>query len=771
MAAESASASWLAFDRVEIDTLGHRLFVDGEEKALERKAFAVLVLLASEPGRAWSRDEILDSVWGHSHVTPGVLSRIIAVLRHALGETGEVSHYLHTVHGIGFRLDAKVRSAASREELMVDGLLTSMDGAGSPAVTIDVSAPLAPTAATTAMPLQPGTNRRVDRRVVGVIVGLLAVAAGLLGWQQYARRFTDGASVVEARSIAVLPFENLSADQNNAYFASGIQDMILTKLVGIGGVKVISRTSTEKYPSHPQDTKAIAGQLGVATLLEGTVQKAGNRVLVNVQLVDPYGGGHLWAQDYTRTLDDVLNVEGEVAENVAEALKVQLTSAEAARIARVPTRNATAYDLYLQAAPHANRAYDLRNASVDNDLDVAISLYQRAVALDPDFALAWAALARANMSEYHLGEDRSNARLVEAKAEADRALALQPNLGEGHYALALYHYWGHRDYAAAMTELELARLAMPNSGTIVITIAWIARRQGRWDEALALFHAAAVLDPRNGLALTELGDTYQDLRRYAEADRAYAAAIALGNSNAPYWRFGPALNAMLWKGDLAPLRVALAAGTPGTDYNNRHLGFVNYERWLARDYAGAARAAEEDKDEDWYDQDGVIEPRRLVVAWALEAAGDKATATTMYGEVATRACAALADRPDDANLHLALAYAYAGLGRRPEAVAEGERAAALVPVTRDALTGPDMLVHLAEVYVRSGQSEKAIALIGRLLTMPVGSELTPALLRIDPVWDPLRGDPQFQALLADTTAAASVPPASAGQRRSKSDRK
>jgi len=776
MAAESASAAWLAFDAVEIDTMGHRLFVDGKEVGLEPKAFAVLVVLAREPGHVLSRDEILDAVWGHAHVTPSALTRIIALLRHALGESGEDSRYLHTVHGVGFRLDAEVRSAASREELLADPTpaATGPDDTeleAAPAHTSDVAVRPSGPAASSATRLQPAKTRRFGRWVIAAIGGVFALAALPLGWQQFTRQRADTIPMADVKSVAVLPFENLSTDQNNAYFASGMQDMILTKLVGIGGLKVISRTSTEKYPSHPLDAKTIAGQLGVATLLEGTVQKAGNRVLVNVQLIDPYRGNHLWAQDYTRSLDDVLNVEGEVAQNVAEALKVQLSSAESERIDRASTRNATAYDLFLQADPHANRAYDLRNASVDGDLTLAISLYQQAVALDPDFALAWAALARANMSEYHLGADRSNARLAEAKAEADRALALQPNLGEGHYALALYHYWGHRDYAAAMAQLEMARVALPNSGAIEITIAWIARRQGRWDEAVALFHAATVLDPHNGLALTELADTYQDMRRYAEADGAYAAAIALGNNNAPYWRLSRAYNELLWKGDVAPLRAALAAGTPGTDYNNRHLGFVNYERWLARDYAGAAKAAEEDKDEYWWDADGVIEPRRLVVAWALEAAGDRARATAAYADVEVHARAALVERPDDANLHLALAYAYAGLGREPEAISEGERAVALMPVTKDALTGPDMLEHLAEIYVRSGQPTKAIDLIGRVLSMPAGGALTPALLRIDPIWDPLRGDPRFQSLLLDTSATASLPAAPPSQRGSKGNRK
>ncbi len=744
----------MAFDRVEIDTLGHRLFVGGEEVALERKAFAVLVLLARDPGRVRTRDEILDEVWGHSHVTPGVLSRIIAVLRHALGQSREGGHYLHTVHGIGFRLDAEVRSAASRGALTAGSALTGAALAFAPAHASSVVATPNTAVAGPATPVQTGKTRRLNLGVVAAIGCLFVAAALLLGWHQLARHPEGAAPVVDHKSVAVLPFENLSADQNNAYFASGIQDMILTQLVGIGGLKVISRTSTEKYPSHPADVKTIARDLDVATLLEGTVQKAGNKVLVNVQLIDADSGNHLWAKAYTGTLDDVFKVEGEAAQNVAESLKVQLTSAETARIDTLPTSNAAAYDLFLQAGAHANRAYDKR-AWAATELPLAISLYQQALARDPSYALAWAALARAHMYMYYMAGDHSNAQLANAKAAADRALALQPNLGLGHYSLALYDYWAHRDYAGAITQAELARQSLPNGVMIDFLIAYIARRQGRWDEAAALFHAATVLDPHNALAFERLGGTYQSLRRYAEADQAFAAAVPL-SSNPLDQRIEQAENEVFWKGDLAPLRTALAALPPGSDYYAAEGNYLYWERWLARDFAGAVKAAEADKEEDWVDPNEISLPRRLYVARALQSAGDTARATTIYAEVAAHARTALVEHPDDADLHLTLAYAYAGLGRKPEAAAEGERAVALRPVSQDALMGPDMLEHLADIYVRLGQREQAIILIGRVLSMPAGGTLSTAMLRIDPTWDPLRDDPHFKALLMDTPEAVNV---------------
>ena len=745
MAVESTPAAWIAFGRVEIDTLGHRLFIGGEEVALERKAFAVLVLLAREPGRVLSRDEILDVVWGHAHVTPAVLSRIIAVLRHALGESGEETQYLHTVHGVGFRLDARVRSAASREELIADRASAATEPAFLPALTSSAVAPPVATAVTPATPMQPDKTRRLDRRLVAVVTGLLVAAAVLLGWHQFARHPADTVPAADLKSIAVLPFESLSGDQNNAYFASGMQDMILTQLVGIGGLKVIARTSTERYPSHPEDVKTIARQLGVATLLEGTVQKAGNQVLINVQLIDADSGAHLWAKAYTRTLDNVFNVEGEVAQNVAEALKVQLTSAETARIERMPTWNAAAYDLYLQAGVHANRAFDDPGLS-QSELPLAIALYQQALAKDPDFALAAAALARAHMQMYFWAPDRTNARLAAAKTAADRALALQPNLGQGHYALGLYDYWGHRDYAGATTQLELARRALPSSAAVELIIASIARRQGHWDEAVALFRTATLLDPHSEFAFNQLAVTYESMHRYADADLAYAGAIAVSRNPAGN-RVAQAFNQLMWKGDPAPLRAALAALAPGSDAYASNIMTMYFERWLARDYAGAVKIVEADKADDWVDPNNIVLPRRLYLAWAVQAAGDTTKATAAYTEIAARVRAAIVERPDDADLHLALGFAYAGLGRKPEAVAEGERAVALMPVSKDALTGPDMLASQAQLYVRVGQPDQAIALIGRLLSISNGAPLSSALLQLDPAWDPLRDDPRFKALL------------------------
>ena len=547
------------------------------------------------------------------------------------------------------------------------------------------------------------------------------------------------------KSIAVLPFENLSADKENAYFASGMRDMILTKLSAIGTLKVISRTSTEKYASHPDDLKAVALQLGVATILEGSVQKSGNQVLINAQLIDARTDNHLWAEAYPRSLDNVFGVEGEVAQSVADALKAKLTPAQTVIVSTVPTHDREAYDLYLRANAYFNRANDQEALAV-KDVPQAIDLYQKALEKDPGFALDAAALSRARIYLYWKEADKSEAQLAAAKAAAEQALALQPDLGEGHMALGLYHYWGHRDYVQALQQFELARRTMPNNAELEGYFAYIARRQGRWSDAIAGMQRAALLDPRSSEFLDGLALTYSDLRRYEEADSTYARAESV-TQNPAEERITRAANVVRWKGDLAPARAALGALKVGSDdYTANAQNFFELD-WLSRDYAAAAIVAENASDADWNG------PRRLSLAQAYQAAGDKAKARPLYMEVRTQMQAALRQRPDDADLHMDLSYAAAGLGLKDEAISEGRKATTLMSVGLDAGSGPSYLEQLTELYVRVGEYDQAINLLQKLLAMPTsGSAISPALLKLDPIWDPLRKDPRFQKLIADSKA-------------------
>src|SRR5690348_6260489 len=339
---------------------------------------------------------------------------------------------------------------------------------------------------------------------------------------------TSVAAAIPAKSIAVLPFENLSEDKDNAYFADGIQDLILTKLAGIGDLKVISRTSTEKYASRPDNLKAVARQLGVATILEGSVQKVGDQVLIDVQLIDAASDSHLWAQAYSRKLDNIFGVEGEVAQKVADALKARLKPAETARVAEAPTRNAAAFDAFLQAEELAQRA---TTSSSEATYLAADADYLQAIALDPGFALAYARLAFNQLERDWLATPLTAAQLATTKAYADRALAVAPNLPEAHLALGFYYYYGFRQYAAATIEFKRALALAPNNVDALAGLAYVARRSGQVAQALTYLKQAVAISPRDTLVGT-YGETFMMIRRYRQADTLLRRALILSPDDA-----------------------------------------------------------------------------------------------------------------------------------------------------------------------------------------------------------------------------------------------
>ena len=608
-------------------------------------------------------------------------------------------------------------------------------------------------------------GERGAQRVTGtelLILALLLAIGGGLRWRfasasrepavKSATAATSAPLAIPEKSIAVLPFENLSADKDNGYFATGMQDEILTRLAGIRDLKVISRTSTEQYASRPPNLKIVAEQLGVATVLEGSVQKAGATVHINVQLLDARSDSHLWAQSYDRDLKDIFGVQRDVAQNVADALKAQLLPAESARIASVPTQNPEAYDLYLRGRAHFQRGYD-QSALTATEMPLAIVSYEQALAKDPGFAAAAAMLAEAHMRTYRQLPEHSEARLAAARAAAEQALALQPDLGEAHEALGAYGDDGHRDYAQALRQLDLAQKSLPNSAAVELYVGAILR---------AVRVAGATPSPIcNGrssrsaqqLAVDQLAIAYQSLRRYVEADQTFTRAVTVTRDPSDEL-ITQAFNTVLWKGDLAPLRAALSSMTVGSDDYAGNAPSVFLLGWWSRDYSAAAKAAEIDAQADLADASNVTLPRRLYLAFASQAGGDSAKAQPLYAEVRTQMQTALRQRPDDPDLHLALGFAAAGLGLTDEAIREGRKATALLPVSRDSYSGPGYLTWLALLYLRVGETDQAIETLREVLAVPSsGVAISPALLKLDPVWDPLRKDSRFQKLIADGEAA------------------
>ena len=527
----------------------------------------------------------------------------------------------------------------------------------------------------------PEQQHRVGRSLNTIVIGALVLAVAVLLWRQFGSHAAPGESkpaaqantAASGKSIAVLPFESLSEDKANAYFATGMQDEILTRLAGIRDLKVISRTSTAQYASHPTDLKTVGLQLGVAAVIEGTVQKAGDAVHINLQLIDTQTDGHLWAESYDRELKDIFAVERDVAEKVAGALKATLMPEEAARVASVPTQNAEAYDFYLRALAFSNRAND-QYALARVLMPQAIELLQQAIAKDPKFALAAALLGQAHMFMYFFAPDRTDERMAAAKAAIDQALALQPNLGEAHFALALYWYWGSREYARAQAELDLARKTLPHSFLVEQIGAAIARREGNWDQALEGLRRAGEFDPRNSSPPFESGQTYAQLRRYAEADQAFSRAAELSPEPA-LSQLRRAQNVVAWKGDLAPLRATLMGLAPASDaYRTNRSSFFDLE-WWSRDFAAAARVAEESDAATWtFSRGNSVLPRRLRLAWAYTAMGNADKAKSLYADIHAEYQAAVRDRPGDWDRHLALGLAAAGLGLKDEAISEGRRA-------------------------------------------------------------------------------------------------
>jgi serine/threonine-protein kinase len=564
---------------------------------------------------------------------------------------------------------------------------------------------------------------------------------------------TSVAAAIPAKSIAVLPFENLSEDKDNAYFADGIQDLILTKLAGIGDLKVISRTSTEKYASRPDNLKAVARQLGVATILEGSVQKVGDQVLIDVQLIDAGGDSHLWAQAYSRKLDNIFGVEGEVAQKVADALKARLTPAETARVAEAPTRNAAAFDAFLQAEELAQKAAasqsEVTYLAADAD-------YLQAIALDPGFALAYARLVFNQLDRHWLATPLTAAQLATTKAYADRALALASNLPEAHLALGYYYYWGFRKYAAATIEFKRALALAPNNVDALAGLAFTARRSGQVAQTLTYLKQAVAISPRDPLLVASYGETFMMIRRYRQAEALLRRSLILLPDDAgaydnllqiQLFGFGDADAAGKAVKSLPGWRIAYGNVLAGDIMN-----LVNtrtYADVFARRFDAALHAWDSAPTET-QEQRRTGQAARIVVKLL---AGRGKQARPDCEQLAPSLQSALAQDPKSLSLLQQSSWVDVCLGRNAEAIALAQRAVAALPISKDGYFGTYQLVGLAQIAAWTDAPDLAMKTIRQLLAMPAGGVMSIERLKLDPVWDPLRGDPRFQALLKKYSGA------------------
>jgi TolB-like protein/predicted Zn-dependent protease len=599
-------------------------------------------------------------------------------------------------------------------------------------------------------------TRNKGRKLVGITIALAVIAASLLAFQlfrskgsassiassvtQGSAEHAEGSPLIGEKSIAVLPFENLSSDKENAYFADGIQDEILTRLSKIAALKVISRTSTQKYKSAPDNLREVGKQLGVANILEGSVQKISNAAHINVQLIHAATDEHLWAESYNRKLDDVFGVEGEVAGAIAEQLSAKLSGSEKQELAARPTNNSEAYDAYLRGLASIQNP-DLLNT----DLQSAVESFETAVRLDANFALAWARLSNAHSSLF-FNYDKSAARREAARTSLDTALRLQPGLLETQLAEAYYHYFVERDYDRARQIFEQIRSRAPNNSEAPRALALIARRQGRWDESLARFHEAIELDPRNLRALVWFADTYIALRQFPDAlkciDRVLEIAptdqSAIGRKAAIYQALGQLeeADAVLAKMG-ASLSDALLVGVATNQLVLQH----RYPAAIALLQSSLAKLSTTE----------VVERSEalLAIGEVQRFAGDAANARASYSQARELFEAGLREQPDNAFVVSGIAVIDAGLGNKDVAIKEAEHAMELLPASKDALFGPALEEAKARVLACLSEKDNAIAALQHLLTTPYGTSsppITPAVLRVDPAWDPLRGDPRFEKL-------------------------
>jgi TolB-like protein/Tfp pilus assembly protein PilF len=583
---------------------------------------------------------------------------------------------------------------------------------------------------------------------VGLIISGLAVGGYWMIWH-------PSRNASAAKSIAVLPFENLSRDPDNAYFAEGIQNEILTRLSTVRDLKVISRTSTAKYQTKPDNLKTVAQELGVSTILEGAVQKAGDKVRVNVQLIDARADTHLWGKSYDRDFKDVLGVESEVSQEIADALQANLSPSESHALASVGTHDTEAYDLFLRGEYELHQA---QSSPAADALDRADAFYRQALARDPKFTEAAAELARSRLWRHWYVSPLAPAQLEEVKSIIDRALALAPNSPEAHLALGIFFYWGHRQYEKALAEFSRTLELQPNNGLAQRGFAAVHRRWGEWERSLADSQRAEELDPRDAGIPGDIGATYLRLRQWKDAERAELRALAIDPHNTL-----AAANLLITRlnatGDVGSARRALdgfpeaikslprSSRTSGVNSGGDAVAIIGnwvYLDVMERRFTDAFQAFEKQVGND---DRGHLQ--QLAGRVALRVLAGQPEATKSAGEEALPLLEArVRERPDDTFATTELSWVYLALGRNTDALRLSRQAADTLSIEKDAFAGPSFQNGLAQIEARAGAPEEAVKRLRRLLSIPAGRDVSIALLKIDPVWNPIRNRPDFQQLLS-----------------------
>jgi TolB-like protein/Tfp pilus assembly protein PilF len=598
--------------------------------------------------------------------------------------------------------------------------------------------------------------RKTGRKLVGITVALAVLAAGLLAFQMFRPRLmkdsaviptglsTTSALTIPEKSVAVLPFENLSSDKENAYFTDGVQDEILTNLAKVADLKVISRTSVMQYRgAASRNLREIGQTLGVAHALEGSVQKIANKVRVNAQLIDARNDAHLWAQTYDRDLADVFAIQSEIAEAIAQQLQAHLSANEKAEIAKPPTKDPVAYDLYLRA----RQLDDLVNdPNARSSLLQGISLLEEAVRRDAKFFRAYCLISETHLDLYWSGLDHTDERREMARVALEKAEEIQPEAGEVHWMKGLYAYHGHRDYDKARPELELAKRLLPNEARVYMLAGALDRRTARFSEAASNFKRAVELDPRNFIVVTEAGSTFQGTRNYREARRLQERALTIMPNN-PFTLYLLGFNSFAQTGDPTEWRKQLDLISQQGPEAARSVAFpLLVCSWMQRDPSAAEKASgliPAAGIANSFDESSL--PREYCVgrtAWLFrdkDLAGTSLTAARAIFERTTQ------EQPDYSQGWSYLGLTDAMLGRRDDAIREGKRACEILPYTTDSWIGPNWMANLAAIYTWCGDKDAALEQLETIVKLPVG--ISYGELKQSPDWDSLRDDPRFEKIV------------------------
>lgn len=750
---QTPRANLYEFGDFQLDAAKRRLRrLDGTPIPLTPRVFDTLLYMVEHHDSVLDKERIMEAVWPDSIVEENNLAQAISKLRQVFGETPGAHSYIMTVPGRGYRFVAGV-AERSKDADSTEHAAGKESVKKPEIVSVQVARIQRPV---TPWPRPRNTGwlwaLALSVTVVVVLLGLFFVRHRSL--PEAARALTSPVPIAPAsfapagipeKSVAVLPFDNLSDAKENAYFAAGVQDEITTNLALIAELKVISRTSANLYKSgNPRNSREIGQQLGVAHLLEGNVQRIGNRLRVNAQLIKADTDTHVWAQTYNRDVADLFAIQSEIAQAIAAQLAVHISPAEKRAIQRPPTNDLTAFDLYTRARSLSPPAF-FSNAG-KTDLLEAIDLLNQAVSRDPTFFQAYCQLAWVHDVLYFLGYDRTPARLAQAEAAIQAAFRLRPDAGEAHLARAENFYRGYLDYDNALTELEVARQTLPNDPRIFELMGLIQRRSGRWEESTHNLEHALDLDPRNVFTLLAIADSYRDLRRYAEAASTYDRVLGI-TPDALKTKAARAMVELEWKANTRPLRQLVDSVQTTSPAALADIA----DTWLLcalaeRDAAAAKDALIASGENTPLNNDVFRFNRPFVEGIVARMTKDDEKARSAFTESRLEQEKLVQAQPNFGPPLVVLGLIDAALGRKEEALREARRAIELLPVERDSIKGALIIEYSAIIAAWVGDKDLACERLAAAVRYP--SPLSYGDLKLMPFWDPLRGDPRFEKIVA-----------------------